>query len=220
MPRLTAALSGSLEKLLADEVRAAETAVTAGLKRATDGLKSDLRQQVIGAGLGQGLARSWRGEVFPKGRRSLDAAGLVYTRSGRILRGFAEGVTIRSRDGLWLAIPSENAPRRGIGGKRISPSTFPEHRYGRLRFVFRPGKPGLLVVDGLRTGTGRRGGFRRASQRALRTGRGLVTVVMFVLVPQVQLRKRLDVDGPARRWQGQLPQLVLEAWPQVQGSDR
>lgn len=218
--RLKAALSGSLEKLLAEEVRAAETAVSEGVKRATDGLKGELRQQVIGAGLGQGLARSWRGGVFPKGRRSLDAAGLVYTRSARILRGFAEGVTIRSRDGLWLAIPTENAPRRGIGGRRISPSTFPEHRYGRLRFVFRPGKPGLLVVDGLRAGTGRRGGFRRASERAPRTGQGLVTVVMFVLVPQVRLRKRLDVDGPARRWQGLLPQLVLEAWPQVGGNNR
>ena len=90
----------------------------------------------------------------------------------------------------------------------------------KLRFVFRPGRPGLLVVDGLRAGSGRHGGFRRASQRALRTGQGVVTVVMFVLVPQVRLRKRLDIDGAARRWQGLLPQLVLDAWPQAGGSER
>jgi hypothetical protein len=41
---------------------------------------------------------------------------------------------------------------------------------------------------------------------------------MFVLVPQVRLRKRLDVDAPARRWQGLLPELVHEAWPQVRES--
>jgi hypothetical protein len=75
----------------------------------------------------------------------------------------------------------------------------------------------LLVVDGLRASTGRRGGFRRASQRAMRTGQGVVTVVMFVLVTQVRLRKRLDVDATARRWHGQLPRLVLEAWPQLAG---
>jgi hypothetical protein len=45
----------------------------------------------------------------------------------------------------------------------------------------------------------------------------VVTVVMFVLVTQVRLRKRLDVDATARRWHGQLPRLVLEAWPQVAG---
>jgi hypothetical protein len=44
-----------------------------------------------------------------------------------------------------------------------------------------------------------------------------VTVGMFVLVPQVTLRKRLDVEGAARRWEAQLPRLVLEAWPAVRG---
>jgi hypothetical protein len=42
-------------------------------------------------------------------------------------------------------------------------------------------------------------------------------VVMFVLMPQVTLRKRLDVEGAARRCHGQLPRLVIEAWPPVRG---
>jgi hypothetical protein len=33
------------------------------------------------------------------------------------------------------------------------------------------------------------------TDRARRSGQGLATVVMFVLVPQVKLRKRLDVNG-------------------------
>jgi hypothetical protein len=215
--RLSAALSGDLRILLAEEVRAAETAVTAGVRQAGQALKAELRQQVTSAGLGGRLANAWRDRHYPN--QKVDAASLVWTKAPQIIRAFAEGVTIRSRRGRWLAIPTENAPRRGTDGKRISPSTFPEHRLGRLRLVARPGKVPLLVVDGLRASTGRRGGFRRASQRALRTGEGVVTVVMFVLVPQVTLRKRLDVDGAARRWQGQLPRLVLETWLSANGAE-
>ena len=36
-------------------------------------------------------------------------------------------------------------------------------------------------------------GFRRATERARQSGQGLTTVVMFLLVPQVKLPKRLDV---------------------------
>jgi hypothetical protein len=214
--RLTAALSGDLGKLLAEEVRAAETAVTAGVRQAGEDLKAELRQQVTGAGLGGRLANAWRDRHYPN--QKVDAASLVWTKAPQIIRAFAEGVTIRSRRGRWLAIPTENAPRKGTDGRRISPSTFPEHRLGRLRLVARPGKVPLLVVDGLRASTGRRGGFRRASQRALGSGQGLVTVVMFVLVPQVTLRKRLDVEGAARRWHAHLPRLVIEAWPPVRGA--
>jgi hypothetical protein len=215
--RLTATLSGDLRKLLAEEVRAAESAVTAGVRQAGKGLKSELRRQVSGAGLGGRLANAWRDRHYPN--QKVDAASLVWSKAPQIIRAFDEGAVIRSRRGRWLAIPTKNAPGKGTDGKRISPSTFPEQRLGRLRLVARPGKPPLLVVDGMRASTGRRGGFRRASQRARRTGQGLTTVVMFVLVPQVTLRRRLDVDAAARRWQGQLPRLVLEAWPSVRGAE-
>jgi hypothetical protein len=213
--RLTAAVSGDLRKLVAEEMRAAETAVTAGVRQAGEGLKAEFRRQVASAGLGGRLANAWRDRHYPN--QKVDAASLVWTKAPQIIRAFDEGAMIRSQRGRFLAIPTENAPRRGTDGKRISPSTFPEHRLGPLRLVARPGRAPLLVVDGLRASTGRRAGFRRASQRALRTGQGVVTVVMFVLVPQVRLRKRLDVEGATRRWHGQLPRLVIEAWPPVRG---
>jgi hypothetical protein len=119
---------------------------------------------------------------------------------------------IRSRRGRFLAIPTGNAPRKGTEGRRISPSTFPEHRFGPLRFVPRPSGPSLLVVDGLRASFSRKSGelrgFRRATDRVRARGDGLTTVVMFLLVPQVKLRKRLDVAGAAERWSGQLPALI------------
>jgi hypothetical protein len=73
----------------------------------------------------------------------------------------------------------------------------------------------LLVVDDLRASTGKRGGFRKASEPALKSGRGLTTVVMFLLVPQVKLKKRLDYQSVVNRWEGQLPQTILKNWKEV-----
>jgi hypothetical protein len=68
------------------------------------------------------------------------------------------------------------------------------------------------VVDGLRASysrqTGELRGFRRATDGARRSGQGLTTVVMFLLVPQVKLRKRLEVARAAERWSTQLPALI------------
>jgi uncharacterized protein DUF6441 len=101
--------------------------------------------------------------------------------------------------------------RRGkeptAGGSARAPS-----RFGPLRFVPRPSGPSLLVADGLRASfnrqTGELRGFRRATKRARRGGRGLTTVVMFLLVPQVKLGKRLDVARAAEHWSAQLPALI------------
>ena len=72
--------------------------------------------------------------------------------------------------------------------------------------------PSLLVVDGLRASFSRKSGalrgFRRATDRARERGEGLTTVVMFLLVPQVKLPKRLDVAPAAERWSGRLPTLI------------
>ena len=209
--RLEAAIQGNLERQGKFEVKAAGSAVVAGTRRAVDGLKQEMRAQVTSAGLGRRLATSWRGKIYEN--KKLNAAGRVWTKAPTIMRAFDEGVTIKSKKGLWLAIPTPSAPRRGVGGKRISPSTFPEHRFGRLRFVYRgSGKPSLLVVDGLRARGGKRGGFSRAGKRARATGRGLATVVMFIMVPQVRLRKRLDFTGAGRHWQQRLPRLIANAW--------
>jgi hypothetical protein len=213
--RLEAAIQGDLETHMKAEVKAAGGAVIAGTRRAADGLKHEMRAQVTSAGLGRRLANSWRGKTYEN--KKLDAAGRVWTKAPTIMRAFDEGVTIKSKKGFWLAIPTPAAPRRGVGGKRISPSTFPEHRFGQLRFVYRgSGKPSLLVVDGLRARGGKRGGFARAGKRARATGRGLTTVVMFIMVPQVRLRKRLDFTGAGRRWQQQLPRLIANAWQDPQ----
>ncbi len=217
--RLDAAIKGNLTKFLKQQQDAAEAAVTGGVSEITTHIKDDLRQQVTGAGLGSKLAKSWQAKIYPKGKKSLDAAGWIFSKAPKIIRAFNDGVVIRSKDGWWLAIPTDAAPKRCVGGKRISPSNFPEHSLGRLRFVYRSRALSLLVVDGLRAGTGKRGGFRKASDTAQRTGRGLTTVVMFILIPQAKLKKRLDYKAVVNQWQPQLGQAILNNWPEVRSND-
>jgi len=208
--KLAAVLARSLQADMQAELRGIERAVTSGTRDAGRGLKTELRRQVTRAGLGQRLANSWRDRHYPN--QGLDAASLVYTKAPQIIRAFDEGAVIRSKRGRFLAIPTENAPRKGTDGRRISPSTFPEHRFGPLRFVRRSNGPSFLVADGLRASFSRKSGdlrgFRRATERARRSGQGLTTVVMFLLVPQVKLSKRVDVARAAERWSGQLPTLI------------
>lgn len=215
--RLKAAFEGNLKEYMKAEFATAERAVTLGVRETTDGLKMSMRRQVTSAGLGQRMANTWRGDNYPKGENSIRAAGVVYTKASRIMEGFEDAAVIRSKDGWWLAIPTPNAPKRGVGGKRINPSNFPEHTYGRLRFVYRSGKPSLLVVDNARASYNRKSGqlrgFRKASDRAVSKGSGLTTVVMFWLVPQVQLPRLITFNTEAKRWFDRLPQLILKNWP-------
>jgi hypothetical protein len=208
--KLAATLARSLHADMHAELRGIECAVTSGTRDTGRGLRTELRRQVTSAGLGQRLANSWRDRHYPN--QKLDAASLVYTKAPQIIRAFDQGTVVRSRRGRFLAIPTENAPKKGTDGKRISPTTFPQHRFGPLRFVPRSSGASLLVVDGLRASysrqTGQLRGFRRATDRARRSGQGLTTVVMFLLVPQVKLRKRLDVARAAERWSDQLPALI------------
>jgi hypothetical protein len=208
--KFAAWITRSLQANMRAELGDIERAASNGTRDAGRGLKTELRRQVSTTGPGQRLANSWRDRHYPN--RKLDAASLVYTKAPQIIRAFDEGAVIRSRRGRFLAIPTENAPRKGADGRRIRPSTFPEHRFGPLRFVPRSRGPSLLVVDGLRASLSRQTselrGFRRATERARRSGQGLTTVVMFLLVPQVKLSKRLDVARAAEHWSAQLPALI------------
>lgn len=212
--RLVAALQGDLRRIMAAEVKAAEQAVTSGVRQATDGLKLELRSQVTNAGLGDRLSKTWRGEVYPKGQQSVNAAGYVWSKAPQIISAFAEGVTIRSKHGRFLAIPTQYVIRRQ--NKRLTPADFVEAGIP-LRYVPPPKNAkggarhvGLLVVDNFRVTS--KGKARVASPTALKTGRGLATIVMFILIPQASLKKRFDIDSAAGKWSDVLPRLVVQEW--------
>lgn len=195
-----------------------EIAMTRAIHAAGRELQTDLRGQVMSAGLGRGIARALRFDGYPRGTVSLNAAAMVSTRAPKIMDAFDRGAVIRSTAGLWLAIPTKDAPKRGIGGKRLTPSNFPEAVYGPLRFVYRRAPaPSLLVVDNLRyarsgrVSVGQAPGLYPRSwpksrrQTRIETGAGRVTVPMFLLYPSVKMPKKLDVLAPARQAQADVP---------------
>lgn len=209
--KFTAKIIGSIRRDMEKEFSTLTGAIKAGTKEAAEGLKTTLRGQITGAGMGTKLANAWRSKVYEN--KGYDSAGLVYTRAPRIVEAFDKGVLIKPKaGGVWLAVPTVTAPKRGTDGKRITPLNFPEAKLGKLEFVYRENGPSFLVVHNVRASysrkTGQLRGFRKASDTALRTGKGLTTAIMFLLIRQVKLEKRLDVESAAKIWIEKMPTFI------------
>lgn len=191
------------------------TAITAAMQSTAGQAKAAYRSAVAAAGLGK-----WRNAIgaktYPENGASTNPLAVIGPRSSKDrpkLEALIEGATIRGRDGLFLAIPTAAAPKRGTGGRKISPATFPEGVYGPLRFVYRRNGPSLLVVDNQRARiakrTGALRGFKRAGAAAIKRG-AVSTVVMFLLVRQVRLPRRFAVADLAVRAQAELAAQIAD----------
>lgn len=180
-------------------------AMTAAMREGTDLLKADWRGEVIAAGLGNKLANTVRGQTYPAGAASLDPASWVYTKAPVIMDVFDRGATIVPVNGtVRLAIPTANVPRRRR--KRMTPVEVEAYFDQDLIVIHGRGDTLLAFVDVLLARSGR--GYRPATRRRLAQGRPRKLVLMFILVRQTRLRKRLDLAGIANRaadrWQGLL----------------
>jgi len=191
---LTLALQGSL----ADEMAAQEARLTFAIELAADvtgeQVRDWIRRDVRAAGLGEKLPKTWTYEVYPERGGSLAPAIQIYTRAPHIFEGLVRGTEIVPK-GQFLAIPTENAPRK-IFNKRPTPALY-ERRFGPGRlWLFRRRNFALLVDRDVRRRKGASGGF--APRTA--TSKGVPeTAVMFVLVPRVNPRRRLNLaDYEAR----------------------
>jgi hypothetical protein len=195
--------------LMREEIDAGERAVSKAIREASTRLKSAWRGQITGAGLGTRLARSIRSAQYPKGKPSLNAAALVWSKAPVILGAHNTGPMIRSKNGFWLAIPTPAAGKSARGG-RISPGEW-ERRTGlRLRFIYRHQGPSLLVAEGRLNTKG------RAVASRSKTGRGLLTAPIFLLVPQVRLEKRLNLAAAAEAELGRVPGAIVASWVEGQ----
>jgi len=192
--------------MLKDEIKAGEHAVTAAMKSAGGELKQAWREQITRAGLGHRLPRTIRNRTYPKGKDSIDAAAFVWSNAPEILLAHDKGVLIRSKNGFYLAIPTP-AAGKGRGGARLTPGEWEQRRGMRLRFIYRRNGPSLLVAEKARINTR---GTALASRS--KTGRGQVSAPIFILVPQVKLRKRLDLARDAERIASRVPGLIVEKW--------
>jgi Family of unknown function (DUF6441) len=100
-------------KALAETEKDIDRAVTSGMREAADGLKQNLREDVVAAGLGERLSRTWRGKTFPEVGESAETAAYVWSHAPKIVDAFDRGVLIRSARGLFLAIPTAAGKRWG-----------------------------------------------------------------------------------------------------------
>ncbi len=201
-------ISPDLVAVMADEVKAGEKAVTAAMREAGAGLNTAWRGQIAQAGLGRRLANSIRSQTYPRAGESLNAAALVWSKAPVIVGAHDTGRLIRAKDGFWLAIPTE-AAGRGVRGGRITPGEWERRRGLRLRLVSRRRGPSLLVADGRLNSRG----LGVASRS--KTGRGRSTVPIFLLVPQVKLPNRLNLDRDAERAYDSVPGLIVANWLDV-----
>jgi uncharacterized protein DUF6441 len=204
--KLTVDFSPDLVALLEQEIKAGERAVSAAMKMAGAELKQDWRQQITRAGLGHRLPRTIRNKTYPTSGDSINAAAFVWSNAPEILNAHDRGALIRSKSGFWLAIPTE-AAGKGRGGARLTPAQWEQRRGMRLRFIYRRNGPSLLVAEKARINTR---GLAVASRSKI--GRGQVTAPIFLLVPQVKLRKRLDLARDAERVAGEVPGLIVGKW--------
>ena len=207
--KLPAIIEGDIRAMMKAELAAAELAVTAGIAEAASGLQTAWRGQITGAVLGQNLANSIRKKLYPTTGASTRAAAVVYSNASKVVDAFDRGVIIRSKSDFWLAIPTAAAGKKGIGNQRITPGRWEQRTGQRLRFIYRRGQPSLLVAETRLNSKG------RAVVSKSKTGRGLATVPIFILVPQVKLPKRLSLEGPAREAEARLPGLIVANWKEV-----
>ncbi|MDT8855192.1 DUF6441 family protein [Paracoccaceae bacterium Fryx2] len=203
--RIKLDLAPDLIAAMAAEIKAGEKAVSTAMREAGTGLKTAWRAQITSAGLGRRLANSIRSQTYPKSGDSLSAAALVWSQAPVILRAHDTGPLIRSKNGFWLAIPTAAAGKSARGG-RITPGEWERKQGLKLLFIYRRRGPSLLVAEGRLNSRG----LGVASKS--KTGRGVATVPIFLLVPQVKLAKRLDLARDAERAVDRVPGLIVANW--------
>ncbi|WP_112309344.1 head-tail joining protein [Pseudogemmobacter bohemicus] len=160
------------------------------------------------------------GALFADPNMGRDA---IYTAGGapvlvRVVARRADAVTDFADARLWsettrvdLRVAEVPNPRPGDrieidGDAFLTPGEW-ERRTGlRLRFIYRRRGPSLLVAEGRLNTKG------RAVASKSKTGRGVVTAPIFLLVPQVKLPKRLDLARDAERAHDAVPGLIVAKW--------
>jgi hypothetical protein len=164
-----------------------------------------LRSDVRSAGLGDKLANSWRYKGYQE--TPLMQTAFIYSSAPKLIQAFSETTVIRAVNARYLAIPTENTPRKGR--RKATPAEV-EATFGqKLIFIHGKGRQILAFVDVVAAKSGR--GFRKATKQRTKDGRQKQLVLMFVMVPQVTLRKRL-------RWP-QIFEDLKAAWPQIMAAE-
>lgn len=179
----------------------------------------DMRTQTRAAGLGRGLENAWRSQVYPKSEatKTLRPAGQVYSKAVVLHDAFIAGATITARRGRYLVIPTAEAEAMGFATTREARDPGKRVPAGQLRraaqyraAIAKLGAENIrdiplpngrrLIVYQVPQGQGRGKGRVFRGPRLTRVGfRRGQDVPLFVLVPQVRLAPRLDLEAAKQR---------------------
>jgi len=200
--------------------------VTAVMASRTRGLEKTIEGAIAASGLGARLPRTMQSNVYPKGKPSLGAAGIVWSKATEVIEAFGNGVVIQGKDGGWLAIPTPEVAKirgfraieavqgggvRGVGRKtaRITPKSFQAATGLRLQFIYTGTQIAFLIATGVTSNN--RLGFAPATKQRLRRGRVQKSFLAFWLIRQVTLRKRFDLAAMVAAERPQLAAALADA---------
>lgn len=190
------------------------TAGTTAVGTATKGLERKL-EAATQAAVGGKLWRAWQSSTFPRSGPATEPAGTIWLKGGARTRGAVQFWTqpgeVRGKRGQYLAVPLPAAGSRGRG-RDLTPGEWERRTGVRLVFLYREGKPSLLVAPGGTT-NGRSNAFRpltagkrgRAAQ-----GRGGANpqadsvVPIFVLLPVLKFRNAFAIAPMVDQTEGEL----------------
>lgn len=191
-----AAATGQFPEAMRDAQTRIATAATGAIRELADNVRRDGRANIAAAGFSKRWQTGFGVTVRPKTGVSIDAAAVVRHKLS-FIGIFEYGGAISGRPLLW--IPLDSTPKK-IGGRRMTPRLYTE-QIGPLFRITRPGRAPLLAA----TVAGQRRGGRRATVAQLRSGAKqaagfggrrrakLSALPLFVGVPRVKIRKRLNI---------------------------
>jgi hypothetical protein len=195
--QLGLAVRGDLRAWTKEVANVVDAGGRAALRRATFGLRNNVRGRIRRAGFKSGgLAKAVAAKVSGRG---LDLEGRVYSvarykaggfrrQSFDLIALFSEETTITPA-GNWLVIPTGEGPRKaGRGDRSATPGEL--EAMGWKIAVIPAKRAGNLVVV------------------ASWPGAAGARVVTHVLVPRVTLRSRYDLQGAINLWVPRLPELL------------
>ncbi|WP_267396556.1 MULTISPECIES: DUF6441 family protein [unclassified Sphingomonas] len=184
------ALTAEGDKLVRRYLTAGTDAVGGATKRLERRLEAATRAAVPG-----NLWKAWASDSYPTKGPARNPSGVVYVNGRDRTQGaiafWTKPGAIRGRSEQYLAVPLPAAGPRGPA-RWLTPGEWERAHGIRLRFVYRKGRPSLLVADeAVLKGRSRLGDRASAGQRA--AGR-TATVPIFVLLPQVQFRNEVAIE--------------------------
>jgi hypothetical protein len=186
-------------------IRAYLTAGTRAIVSTTKALERQLESATKSAVPGR-LWRAWASHTYPRSGPARDPVGEVYVngraRSQGAMTFWTQPGEIRGKSGQYLAIPLPAAGSRGRA-RNLTPGEWERITGKRLRFVYRPGRASLLVLDdGVLSGKSKVA--RGNTARRIAAGRASTTIPIFVLLPMVKFRNAVAIAPLVQRAEADL----------------